>query len=135
MIRAWLSSIFSEEHRRSARSKTPPLIAYFWDGGHPVGHPVKDISSKGFFLATEERWLLGTLVMVTLQRTEPHPSRSDTPSIIVMAKVIHHGEDGVGFNFIPVDNASLGQKPGYGSHAADRKSLDRFLQHLASDRR
>lgn len=133
MIRSWLSSIFSEEHRKAARRKTPPLIAYFWDGGHPVAHPVKNISSKGFFLATDERWLLGTLVMVTLQRTESDSSRSDA-SIIVMAKVIHHGDDGVGFNFIPIDNASFGQRPGYGSHAADRKSLDRFLQHLSSDR-
>lgn len=133
MIRAWLSSIFSEEQRKAARSRTPPLIAYFWDGGRPVAHPVKDISPKGFFLSTEERWLIGTLVMVTLQRTKSDPARPDS-SIIVMSKVIHHADGGVGFTFIPVDNAALGQKPGYGSHAANRKALDRFLQRVASDR-
>lgn len=133
MIREWLSSIFGQEHRKNARSKLPPLIAYFWDGGHPAAHPVKDISSKGFFLSTNERWLIGTLVMVTLQRTRTDSDRSDA-SIIVMSKVIHHGDGGVGFIFIPVENAALGQKPGYGSHAADRKTLDRFLQRLKSDR-
>lgn len=132
-MRSWLSSLFDQDNRKTDRSKTPPLNAYFWDGGHPVAHPVKDISPKGFFLSTDERWLIGTLVMVTLQRTKIDPTRSDS-SIIVMSKVVHHGEDGVGFTFIPVDNASIGQKPGYGSHAADRKLLDRFLQRLASDR-
>lgn len=132
MIRTWLSLLFSEEHRRAARSKAPPLIAYFWDGGHPVGHPVKNISSRGFFLTTEERWLIGTMVMITLQRTQTDSTQSDS-SLIVMSKVVHHADDGVGFTFIPVENAGLSHTPGYSSHAADRKALDRFLQRLAAD--
>lgn len=134
MIRTWLSSLFDEEHRKAARSRMPPLIAYFWDGGRPVAHSVKNISPKGFFLSTDERWLIGTLVMVTLQRTKTESNRSDA-SIIVMSKVVHHGDDGVGFSFIPVENAALGHNPGNGSHAANRKSLDRFLQRLSSDRK
>lgn len=133
MIRTWFSSLFDQEHRKAARDRTPPLIAYFWDGGEPVAHPIKDISPKGFFLSTEERWLIGTLVMVTLQRTQTEPNRSDA-SIIVMSKVVHHGDDGVGFSFVPVESAALGPKSGNGSHAADRKTLDRFLQRLDRDR-
>lgn len=132
-MKDWLKALLSPDQRRSSRSKAPPLVAYFWDGGHPVAHPVKNISPTGFYLSTSERWLLGTLLMVTLQRTKAESSRSDC-SVIVMSKVIHHGDDGVGLAFLPVDNATLGQKPGYGSHAADRKTLDRFLQRLKSDR-
>jgi hypothetical protein len=107
----------------------PPLVAFFWDGGSPVAHIVKNISPSGFYLATDERWLLGTLVMMTLQRTRGEALRRDC-SLIVMSKVIRHGEDGVGFEFIPVGTSG---RPGPQSQAADRKTLDRFLHLLASD--
>lgn len=120
------------EARRGTREKTPPLVAYFWDGGDPVAHKVKNISSTGFFLDTTERWLIGTLIMMTLQRTSMDP---DTPgcSVIAMSKVIHHGEDGVGLAFIPVE--SSGAPAGPGSHAADRRTLDKFLHLVKSDER
>lgn len=133
MVRSWFSSLFNSDNRKAARSPRPPLIAYFWDGGHPVAHPVKDISPKGFFLSTEDRWLIGTLVMITLQRTTAEPDSPES-SIIIMSKVIHHGEDGVGFAFIPVENMIPSQRPGAESHAADRKTLDRFLHSVAADR-
>lgn len=129
-MKSWFKKLLDQ--RRSKRDLTPPLAAYFWDGGRPVAHKVKDISPTGFYLATSERWLLGTLVMVTLQRTRTDAARSDS-SLIVMSKVIHHGDDGVGFAFIPVEIAPDGQKAGTGSHAADRRTLDRFLRTLAAD--
>ncbi len=133
MVRAWLSFIFDKEHRKVPRAPGPPLIAYFWDGGQPVAHTIKDISPKGFFLSTRERWLIGTLIMVTLQRTMSEAGHPDS-SIIIMSKVIHHGEDGVGFAFIPVENAIPRRQLGAESHAADRKTLDHFLQRLGRDR-
>lgn len=132
-MKEWFKSLLISDQRRAARNKMPPLVAYFWDGGRPVAHNVRDISSTGFYLATDERWLLGTLVMITLQRTKAEPNRPDC-SLIIMAKVVHHGDDGVGFTFVPVDTATPGQRPRPGFHAADRKTLDRFLQRLASDR-
>lgn len=132
-MKPWLKSLLSPDQRRSSRSKLPPLVAYFWDGGHPVAHEVQDISSTGFYLKTDERWLIGTLLMITLQRTRADSSRPDS-SVIVMSKVVHHGENGVGFSFVPVDAASPGQRPRSGSQAADRKTLDRFLHRLGSDR-
>jgi hypothetical protein len=116
--------------RRSTRHKAPLLVAYFWDGGDPVAHNVKNIASSGFYLDTTERWLIGTLIMMTLQRTSMDPDRPDC-SVIVMSKVVHHGEDGVGFAFIPME--SSGAPAGPGSHAADRKTLDRFLHLVKSD--
>lgn len=132
-MKEWLKSLLASDQRRASRNKMPPLVAYFWDGGSPVAHNVRDISSTGFYLTTEERWLLGTLVMITLQRTKAEANRPDC-SLIIMAKVVHHGDDGVGFTFVPVDTATPGQRPRPGFHAADRKTLDRFLQRLASDR-
>jgi hypothetical protein len=120
----------SPDQRRYSRDNSPPLVAYFWDGGDPVAHNVKNIGSTGFFLDTTERWLLGTLIMMTLQRTSSDPERPDC-SVIVMSKVIHHEEDGVGFAFIPVETA--GAPAGPGSHAADRRTLDKFLHLVKSD--
>ncbi|HTV06351.1 MAG TPA: PilZ domain-containing protein [Acidobacteriaceae bacterium] len=114
------------------RHKGPPLVAYFWDGGCPVAHPVKNISSTGFYLETTERWLLGTMVMMTLQRTGADPSHPDC-TVIVMSKVVRHGEDGVGFSFLAVDNPSSTLQSGPVSQPADRKTLDKFLEMIHSD--
>ena len=131
-ITDWLKSLVSNDARRQLRRKTPPLAAYFWDGGNPVAHTVQNISPTGFYLATKERWLLGTLIMMTLQRTSGDPSKPDC-SIIVMSKVIRYGEDGVGFVFIPVETSSSAHPQGPGAHAADKRTLERFLHLLESD--
>jgi hypothetical protein len=130
----WLKSLFSDEHRKNNRRRTPPVVAYFWDGGQPVAHSVQNISPNGFYLLTKERWLLGTLIMMTLQRTTTDSSRADC-SIIVMSKVIRHGDDGVGFSFIPIEAPAPGNNNiGPGSNAADRRTLDKFLHLLKADR-
>lgn len=131
-MKDWLKDLLLGDPRRTDRHKTPPLVAYFWDGGRPVAHTVQNISNTGFYLATTERWLLGTLIMMTLQRTSSDASPTDC-SVIVMSKVIRYGEDGVGFAFIPVESSTPGQKPGPGAHAADRKTLDKFLHLLRRD--
>ena len=130
--KSWLKALLYEDPRKTSRRKTPPLVAYFWDGGQPVAHPVQNISTTGFYLATNARWLLGTLIMMTLQRTRGERDQVEC-SVIVMSKVVRYGEDGVGFAFIPVETASPGQHPGPGSHAADRKTLDKFLELVESD--
>ena len=131
-MKDWLKDLLVGDQRRTDRHRTPPVVAYFWDGGRPVAHTVQNISNTGFYLATTERWLLGTLIMMTLQRTSGDASPADC-SVIVMSKVIRYGEDGVGFAFIPVESSSPGQKPGPGAHAADRKTLDKFLHLLRRD--
>lgn len=70
--------------------------------------------------------------MMTLQRTS---TLNDQPycTVIVMSKVVRHGEDGVGFVFVPVDTASANYKDGPGATAADRRTLDRFLELLEDD--
>lgn len=133
LIWNWFKSPSTHDSRKTSRQKMPALVAYFWDGGVPVAHNIRNISQAGFYLLCEERWSIGTLVMMTLQRTgtkagQPHCS------VIAMSKVIRHGDDGVGFSFIPVEVHSSTTK-GPGSHAADRKTLDKFLQLVAADPR
>lgn len=130
----WFKTLFSDDSRQNSRRGTPPLVAYFWDGGRPVAHTVQNISPTGFYLATSERWLLGTLIMMTLQRTASDSS-SDECSIIVMSKVVRYGEDGVGFAFIPVEATTPGQHLGPGAQAADRRTLDKFLHRVKADLR
>lgn len=131
MAKSWIKRLLSKDGRGVDRNNEPPLVAYFWDGGVPVAHIVQDISPAGFYLATKERWMLGTMIMMTLQRTRLD---SDLPLcfVIALSKVIRHGDDGVGFRFIPVE-ASGGSNPAPGANAADRKVLDKFLQLLARD--
>lgn len=133
-IKDWLKSLTSNDPRSAARRKSPPLVAYFWDGGCPVAHPVKNISPTGFYLETTERWLMGTLVMMTLQRTVSDSSLSNC-TIIVMSKVVRHGEDGVGFAFVLLDPPDSLRELGPVSQPADRKSLDKFLHLINSEQR
>lgn len=135
-ITDWFKALFSSSRdpRSVSRRGTPPLVAYFWDGGRPVAHNVQNISTNGFYLATSDRWLLGTLIMMTLQRTTTDSDREDC-SIIVMSKVVRYGEDGVGFSFIPVEASTPGQAPAPGAHAADKRTLDKFLHLVAVDER
>lgn len=131
-FQGWLKSLSTRDKRGRKRHETPPVVAYFWDGGQPVAHTVKDISSTGFYLHTSDRWLPGTLITMTLRRTYSDASHPEC-SVLVVSKVMRYGEDGVGFAFIPVDAAHSGQDSAGGLNAADRKTLDHFIQLLRED--
>jgi hypothetical protein len=119
------------DHRKAQRLKSPLLVAYYWNGAAPMSHEVQNISSTGFYLSTEERWHLGTIITMTLQRTSSAPVKSGEENhISVRSKVIRAGEDGVGFTFIP-------QEPEIDSPngaPAGKKAINRFLDQLKSDR-
>jgi hypothetical protein len=132
LTNGWFKTLFSNDGRKAFRQGRPPLVAYFWDGGQPVAHVVQNISPTGFYLLTKERWLLGTLIMMTLQRTSTDPTMADC-SVIVMSKVVRYGDDGVGLAFMPVENPNPGWQSGPGSQPADRKTLDKFLHLVESD--
>jgi hypothetical protein len=87
------------EQRRAVRLPMPGLVAYFFTGGSPRPHPIKDISVTGFYMHTEERWLPGTIVRVTLQMVGPS-SEGGRDSITVHSRVVRWGPDGGGFEFV-----------------------------------
>lgn len=131
-MKNWLSGWLTGESRKVTRKPNPPLVAYFWDGGHPVAHAVRDISSTGFYLITDQRWLVGTLIMMTLQKTKNGSVIAEC-TVVVLSKVIRHGEDGVGFEFVPTETATAGQHQAPGCTSADKKTLDHFLRLVSTD--
>jgi hypothetical protein len=111
--------------------KSPLLVAYYWDGAAPASHEIQNISSTGFYLVTKERWLPGTMVTMTLQRTDVslgHPGTE--PHVAVLSKVVRLDEGGVGFAFILLEP----QEGGLKSRPVGKKALIRFLDQLKLDR-
>jgi hypothetical protein len=95
----WLKLLFGEppDPREAAREALTGLVAYFFTGGVPVPHSVRNISTSGLFVITEERWYKGTFVRMTLtDRREPTAERS----ITLHARVVRWTEDGVALNFV-----------------------------------
>jgi hypothetical protein len=98
--RGWLERFLSAEpddKRTALRESIPGLTAFFFTGGAPVPHGLRDVSETGMFVLTEERWYPGTVVRITLtDQREPTAERSFTVSAVVM----RWGNDGVGLHFV-----------------------------------
>jgi hypothetical protein len=87
------------EERRAVRLPLPGLVAYFFTGGSPRPHPIKDISVTGFYMCTDERWLPGTIIRVTLQMVGTS-GEGGRETITVHSRVVRWGADGGGFEFV-----------------------------------
>ncbi|MGA2831774.1 MAG: PilZ domain-containing protein [Terracidiphilus sp.] len=116
------------ELRKAPRGGVPGLAAYYWTGASPKAHTIKDISSTGLYVVTEERWYPGTLILMTLQETDGQERTGH--SIAVHSRAVRWGNDGVGLQFIP-HNTSAGQTgPNPVVAGADQRELDEFLSQL-----
>lgn len=91
------------ERRSAERQSIDQFAAYRWNGSSVKQEAVKDISSTGLYILTEERWQPGTLLLLTLQREGPLEMNPEG-RIEVQAKVVRHGEDGVGLTFVLPDD-------------------------------
>lgn len=87
------------ERRNAARRSVDQFAAYRWNGSSLKREAVRDISSTGLYILTEERWKIGTLVFLTLQREGPL-EMNPQGRVEVKAKVVRYGEDGVGLAFV-----------------------------------
>ena len=132
--RSWLERWWSPdprkapELRKAPRGGVPGLAAYYWTGASPKAHTIKDISSTGLYVVTEERWYPGTLILMTLQETDGQERTGH--SIAVHSRAVRWGNDGVGLQFIP-HNTSAGQTgPNPVVAGADQRELDEFLSQL-----
>jgi hypothetical protein len=127
----WLQRWWSPDPRKAPREHSPGLAAYYWNGAPPKPHNIRDISSTGLYLVTEERWYPGTLVLMTLQRTDCGDESTER-TISVHSRAVRWGADGVGLQFV----LSKAHNPPPGANlkaAADEKELERFLQALKKD--
>jgi hypothetical protein len=125
-LKTWLKNCFSADRRRSPRQPLPSLVAYYFTGGAPRAYQVSDISSCGFYILTEEQWSPGTLVRMTLQRTDSSGKNVDD-SIAVQSLIVRWVTDGMGLAFV-VSKADLNES--LKEHGVDKKTLERFLRKL-----
>src|SRR5271169_1108742 len=130
---SWFNGLWSTDRRAAKRQPMPPLAAYFWNGGSPKAHAVRDISSTGLYLVTDERWYPRTLVRMTLQKTDAVDEGTER-SITVESMVVRWGTDGVGLLFVaPASSDSSGRHERL-ANGADKKTLERFLVQISSNK-
>lgn len=127
-LKRWLGERSAQDRRRAKRQPLPGLIAYYWTGGTSTGKYIRDISSTGLFLLTDERWYPGTVLRISLQRTD-EASEGTERSITVQAMVVRSDNDGVGFAFLIPDSRELQGRQHLGV-ITDKETLDRFLLGL-----
>jgi hypothetical protein len=131
-MKSWFEELMARNQRRPQRYVAPRIVAYFWDGGPPTAHCIRDVSSTGLYLLTPQRWYPGTLVTMTLQRTEKDQS-GVKQSIMVQARVMRSAEDGVGFCFVvpkTEEGRRIQQYIAHGQEVQDLSTLNRFLASL-----
>jgi hypothetical protein len=125
-LKRWWDGLFSKDRRRSDRQPAPKLAVYYWTGGAPAQHEVRDISPTGLYVVTDERWYPGTIVKMTLQRTDG--TEETTEHIAVESKAVRWGEDGVGLSFVLLDNPDSSTGSNTSTGIADRKTMEKFLR-------
>lgn len=91
------------ERRSAERQPVDNFSSYRWNGSQLMQESVKDISSTGLYILTEERWQPGRLLCLTLQREGPLEMNSEC-RIEVQARVVRSGNDGVGLAFVWPDD-------------------------------
>jgi hypothetical protein len=124
----WWRWLFPDppEPRKTLRAALPDLAAYFWTGGTPQPHAIRNISSTGMYVETEERWYPGTLVQMTLRKAGRDGAGVEA-SISLLARVNRWGNDGVGLSFLVRDSRTARGGEEDRADAVERKVLDRFL--------
>src|SRR5438067_2529386 len=111
---------FNSKLRHAVRCTNPGILAYYWEGGTPSGHPVKEISSTGAFITTSQRWYIGTILTLTLQSDAAATPAADT--LMISCRVARHEADGVGVSFLF-------------TNAQDRKALEKFVRRIRAHRK
>jgi hypothetical protein len=109
---------------RSERRPAPEFVAYHSTGPTPKQEDIKDISSTGVYLLTEERWLPGTPVLLTIQKRGPLEENGER-KVTLRATAARWGEDGVGLSFTLPKNVNFDLWESVLESAADhREAID-----------
>lgn len=115
------------DQRVANRHTMPPLIAYLGLVRSSKEYKVGDISVAGFYMITEERWILGTGFPVTLERTD---DAAIGQTLTVFSTVVRAGADGVGFTFLQPADEDQRDGEAYGTNRVDLTKLAQFLKGL-----
>lgn len=125
----WRHRWWSPDPRSAPRERAPGLAAYYWNGTAAKAHSVRDISATGLYVVTEERWYPGTLVLMTLERTDTGEEIAER-SISVLSRAVRWGNDGVGLQFVLSDESDSRRVVKPQLEGATRKEFTRFLEQL-----
>jgi|HubBroStandDraft_5_1064220.scaffolds.fasta_scaffold167976_2 hypothetical protein len=131
-LKSLFGKLFSSDRRKSERQPAPKLDAYYWTGGAPAAHGIRDISLTGLYLVTEERWYPGTLITMTLQKND-NTDEDSVSSIAVKSKAVRWGDDGVGLEFVLPESQDKRKGQNSQEAGADRKTLEKFLKGFNSE--
>lgn len=112
------------DQRVANRHVMPPLTAYLGMVRTSKEYKVGDVSVAGFYMITDERWIVGTGFPVTLERTD---EAGQGKTLTVHATVVRAGEDGVGFTFL---NPAEDQQANGDNASSTRIDLSKVAQFL-----
>jgi hypothetical protein len=130
--RGWFARLIAPEpadNRKTQRQALPGLAAFFFTGGAPEAHGVRDISLTGMYVYTNERWYPGTMVRMTISDST---DRVAERSITLNTTVVRAGDDGVGLRFV-LEKGSRRQRTNDGlSYGADMEQVQEFLLRVKS---
>lgn len=125
-FKQWLHPASSpSDRRRNTRRYVPGMVAHYFTGGAPKPHNIADISMTGMYLLTDDRWMPGTMIQMTLQK--PCAQGEKKQSINVLSRIIRRGSDGVAAEFVMSEALSHISHDIQPSQATDRLALARFL--------
>ena len=130
-LKRWWSPdpITTPDLRNALRESPQGLAAYYWTGAAPSAHSIKDISSTGLYVMTEERWYPGTLVLMTLKAVGDGEDGMEH-AIAVHSRAVRWGNDGVGLQFIPQDGPAARNVLNPLANGVNRRELEQFLEWL-----
>jgi hypothetical protein len=114
------------DRRRGERMPVPELIAYYWTGGAPQAYQIRNVSQSGLYMFTEERWLPGTRIVMTLQREECGEARREDIHR-VESEIIRWGVDGVGCAFVESGFVDLNSGEVVENQKFDHEAFAQFL--------
>jgi hypothetical protein len=95
----WLKNLGYPQTERAPRRNPSGLAAMHGTVLSPKLGQIKIISSTGLFLQTAERWPIGDVVSLSLQKEGALAHHSEF-QIDVQARVASYGDDGVGMGFV-----------------------------------
>ncbi len=117
------------DRRRGERIPVPELIAYYWTGGAPQAYQIGNVSQSGLYMLTEERWLPGTRIVMTLQREDSGEAKSQDIHR-VESEVVRWGVDGVGCAFVESGFVDLNSGEVVEHQKFDREAFEQFLYRV-----
>ncbi|MGA8087048.1 MAG: PilZ domain-containing protein [Terracidiphilus sp.] len=118
------------DQRKQERLPTPPLVGYLGTARASKPYDLGNISLTGFCLLTGERWIPGTEMPITLERTDL-AAEDDKDSFTVQATVVRSDGEGVGFSIVLSEEESNAV---YGNPLRvkwmTRLEMERFMERL-----